>query len=204
MSIHHCPCSSSFWVQRKLVFRPWASVSYHGLHDSYYTYNINNLSRILTHNPIMGGSSYSPPPSRHRRGTHDPVPQVDAELPPPNTYNEFKQQKDPRAPWIRPAGESGRSGFHPIHFAHISFKSTSRASLVCNFLWPVVPAAIAVRYALPDHHVLIFTLSYIAMVPCANMIGFAGQELARKLPHVWGVLVEITYVSIYSELFAMC
>lgn len=32
------------------------------------------------------------------------------------------------------------------------------------------------------------------MVPCANMIGFAGQELARKFPHVWGVLTEITYV----------
>ncbi|KAH6899050.1 hypothetical protein B0T10DRAFT_601932 [Thelonectria olida] len=159
----------------------------------------------------MPGDSYSPPPSRHRR-THDPIPQTEGELPPPNTYNEFKrggggggggQPKDPRAPWIRPAGESGRSGFHPIHFTHISFKSTSRASLVCNFLWPVVPAAIAVRYALPDHHVLIFTLSYISMVPCANMIGFAGQELARKLPHVWGVLVEITIGSVVEIVLFM-
>ena len=48
---------------------------------------------------------------------------------------------------------------------------------------------------LPDHHVLIFTLAYIAMIPCANLIGFAGQELGRKLPHVAGVLTEITYVS---------
>ena len=46
---------------------------------------------------------------------------------------------------------------------------------------------------MPDNHVTIFALAYIAMVPCANMIGFAGQELARKLPHVLGVLTEITY-----------
>jgi Ca2+:H+ antiporter len=45
---------------------------------------------------------------------------------------------------------------------------------------------------MPDNHVTIFALAYIAMVPCANLIGFAGQELARKLPHVWGVLIEIT------------
>lgn len=48
--------------------------------------------------------------------------------------------------------------------------------------------------ALPEQHVAIFTLAYIAMVPCANLIGFAGQEFARKVPHVFGVLLEITYV----------
>jgi Ca2+:H+ antiporter len=49
---------------------------------------------------------------------------------------------------------------------------------------------------LPDRHILIFTLAYIAMVPCANLIGFAGQELSRKLPHVVGVLTEVTFGSI--------
>ena len=48
--------------------------------------------------------------------------------------------------------------------------------------------------AAPERHILIFSFAYIAMVPCANLIGFAGQELARKMPHVLGVLVEITYV----------
>ncbi|KAF4469413.1 ca2+:h+ antiporter [Fusarium albosuccineum] len=105
--------------------------------------------------------------------------------------------------WIKPVGESGRKGFHPLRFCHISFKSTSRASLVCNLFWPVVPAAIAVRYALPDHHTLIFILAYIAMVPCANLIGFAGQELARKLPHVFGVLTEITCGSIVEIVLFM-
>lgn len=95
-------------------------------------------------------------------------------------------------PGIKAAGESGRSGFHPLHFFRIIFRSSSKASRICNFLWPVVPAAIAVRYARPDNHLVIFILAYLAMIPCANLIGFAGQELARKVPHVWGVLIEVT------------
>lgn len=34
------------------------------------------------------------------------------------------------------------------------------------------------------------------MVPCANLIGFAGQELARKLPLVIGVILETFLASI--------
>jgi calcium/proton exchanger cax len=34
------------------------------------------------------------------------------------------------------------------------------------------------------------------MVPAANTIGFAGQELARKLPKVLGVLIETTLGSL--------
>jgi Ca2+:H+ antiporter len=99
---------------------------------------------------------------------------------------------------IKPAGESGRSGIDPFHFLRIIFRSSSKASRLCNILWPLVPAAIAVRYALPDNetsHLIIFVLAYVAMIPCANLIGFAGQELARKTPHVWGVLIETTYVA---------
>ncbi len=65
----------------------------------------------------------------------------------------------------------------------------------------LVPAAIAVRYALPESktsHLIIFVLAYLAMIPCANLIGFAGQELARKVPHVWGVLIETTYGPYYG------
>lgn len=39
-------------------------------------------------------------------------------------------------------------------------------------------------------------LNYIAMIPCANLIGFAGQELARKLHKVFGVLLETTLGSV--------
>ncbi|KAI6776088.1 hypothetical protein HG530_000033 [Fusarium avenaceum] len=150
---------------------------------------------------------------RHRSHNRNPNPEMrqssDRTLPVPSTYNEHKRGERRRngngtmSQFIKPAGESGRRGFHPIHFSKISFRSTSRASLLCNFLWPFVPAAIAVRYAMPDNHVTIFALAYIAMVPCANLIGFAGQELARKLPHVWGVLIEITIGSIVEIILFM-
>lgn len=91
---------------------------------------------------------------------------------------------------IHPDGESGRKGIHPHHFLRISARSTSKLSMAVNVLWPFVPAAIAIRYARPHDHVWIFALNYIAMVPSANLIGFAGQELARKLPKVFGVLLE--------------
>ncbi|KAI9836911.1 MAG: hypothetical protein M1837_003228 [Sclerophora amabilis] len=93
---------------------------------------------------------------------------------------------------IKPAGESGRRWIHPWHFLRICFRSTCFASRCVNVLWPVVPAAIAVNYALPSNHLLIFILNYIAMVPTANLVGFAGQELARKLSKVFGVLLETT------------
>lgn len=93
---------------------------------------------------------------------------------------------------VKPAGESGRRGLHPLHFFKIIWRSTSWLSRAVNILWPIVPAAIAVHYALPERHLLGFILAYIAMIPCANLIGFAGQELARKMPHVLGVLTETT------------
>lgn len=96
-------------------------------------------------------------------------------------------------PGIKAAGESGRRGIHPLKFFQVIGRSSCKASAAVNILWPVVPAAIAVRYTTNDH-LAIFVLAYIAMVPCANLIGFAGQEFGRKMPHVLGVLVETTYV----------
>jgi Ca2+:H+ antiporter len=97
---------------------------------------------------------------------------------------------------IQPGGESGRAGFHPVHFFRIIWRSTSRASRICNILWPVVPAAITVTYSRGDLHFAIFVLNYLAMIPCANLIGFAGQELARKLHKVFGVIMETTLGSV--------
>lgn len=88
---------------------------------------------------------------------------------------------------IHPDGESGRKGVHPWHFLRICFRSTSTASKVVNVLWPVVPAAIAIHFARPDLPLLVFALNYVAMIPGANLVGFAGQELARKLPRVFGM-----------------
>jgi Ca2+:H+ antiporter len=87
-------------------------------------------------------------------------------------------------------GESGRSGFHPTHFLHVLWLSSNPISQYMNLLWPFVPLAIIMHSALPSKPLLIFALSYIAMLPTANLIGFAGQELARKLPKVSGILIE--------------
>lgn len=88
------------------------------------------------------------------------------------------------------AGESGRTGIHPVHFLKVTFKSICTASMIVNILWPFVPAAIAMHFARPDLHVWVFALNYIAMVPSANVLGFAGGELAKKLPKVLGILLE--------------
>ncbi|KAI1208336.1 Sodium/calcium exchanger protein-domain-containing protein [Annulohypoxylon truncatum] len=104
---------------------------------------------------------------------------------------------------VKSAGESGRSGIHPLKFLAITWRSSNWVSRMVNILWPFVPAAIALHWAIEDHAVLKFSLAYVAMVPCANLIGFAGQELARKLPHMFGVLTEITIASIVEIILFM-
>ena len=41
------------------------------------------------------------------------------------------------------------------------------------------------------------------MIPCANLIGFAGQELARKLHKVIGILLETTLGSVVEIVMFM-
>ena len=104
---------------------------------------------------------------------------------------------------IQPNGESGRKGVHIVKCLVIIGKSASKASRAVNFLWPVVPAALAVRYSHPEWHLATFILNYIAMVPCANLIGFVGQEMARKLHRVLGILVETTFGSVVEIVLFM-
>lgn len=55
--------------------------------------------------------------------------------------------------------------------------------------------AIVLQYA-TDAPLWTFAISYIAMIPSANLLGFAGQEFARKMPKVAGILIETTFGSI--------
>jgi Ca2+:H+ antiporter len=55
--------------------------------------------------------------------------------------------------------------------------------------------AIVLRYT-TSAHLWIFATAYVAMVPTANLLGFAGQEFARKMPKVAGILIETTFGSI--------
>ncbi|KAI3338770.1 Ca2+ transporter [Ustulina deusta] len=97
---------------------------------------------------------------------------------------------------IKSAGESGRRGLHPVQLLKIIWASSSRVARAVNILWPFVPAALAVYYTETGPSTLRFSLAYIAMVPCANLVGFAGAELARKMPHMLGVLTETTIGSL--------
>lgn len=130
---------------------------------------------------------------RHRRKNESGgVNEQDIELNNPTTepttqkHHRFNHNGHKVTKGIKPEGESGRKGIHPWHFVWIGFRSTSKASMIVNVLWPFVPVAIAMHFARKDLHEWIFALNYIAMVPTANLVGFAGQELARKLPKVFG------------------
>jgi hypothetical protein len=155
------------------------------------------LSEKAVHSTSASGSGSLSPASVQRERRAHALPTHNGQINPTEVPDAVD---DGHVGWgvvrVRAAGESGRRGLHPWHFVRIAYRSSSTMSSYVNFLWPVVPAAIACRYALPDSHLLDFVLAYIAMVPCANLIGFAGQELARKVPHVIGVLVETTLGSV--------
>ncbi|KAK4458475.1 hypothetical protein QBC42DRAFT_233881 [Cladorrhinum samala] len=154
------------------------------------TANSKTKKRVTT----TSSSSSSPPLTSKNEHTNTlPLHNIPTS-PDPNPLSRqlTLPQRFTRSLRIKSHGESGRRGINPFHLLRICFRSSSTASRAVNVLWPVVPVAIAVRYALPSQQLLIFILSYIAMVPCANLIGFAGQELARKFSHVWGVLLETT------------
>ncbi|EPS35552.1 hypothetical protein H072_11055 [Dactylellina haptotyla CBS 200.50] len=97
---------------------------------------------------------------------------------------------------VHPDGESGRSGFHPTHFIGILWRSSNKVSSAVNYLWPFVPLALIFRYAITVSPLTLFGMTYVGMVPVANLLGFAGQEFARKMPKVSGILIETTFGSI--------
>lgn len=99
-------------------------------------------------------------------------------------------------------GESGRSGVHPLHFLSILWRSSSNVSMIVNVLWPFSILSI-ILYLATDLHLAIFATSYIGMIPAANMLGFAGQEFARKMPKVAGILIETTFGSIVEIILFM-
>ncbi|KAI9789944.1 MAG: hypothetical protein M1833_002137 [Piccolia ochrophora] len=147
-----------------------------------------------------------------RRNQAQSAPPIDGELTTPPHQSTEKRNRQSVLPThnqngnrvekkIQPAGESGRRGISPLLFLRICFRSSCKASLALNVLWPMVPPAIAVYFVYdqseePRRHLLIFILNYIAMVPSANLLGFAAQELARKIPKVLGVLMETAFGSV--------
>jgi Ca2+:H+ antiporter len=104
---------------------------------------------------------------------------------------------------IKPEGESGRRFVSPSKFPKLVWKSSSKVSGFCNLLWPFVPAAIVLHFLNTRHHAWTFAINYVAMVPVANLLGYAGQEFARKLPTVAGILIETTLGSVVEIVIFM-
>lgn len=104
---------------------------------------------------------------------------------------------------IQQDGESGRSGFHPLHFFYVTWYSSNEVSKWLNIFWPFVPAGIAAHFALKDHHATVFALTYLGVIAPANLLGSAGQELARKLPRVLGILLETALGSVVEIILFM-
>ena len=58
-------------------------------------------------------------------------------------------------------------------------------------------------FGFPHKELWVFICAYIGMVPAANLVGFAGQELARKIPKVIGVILETTFGSLVEIILFM-
>lgn len=63
-------------------------------------------------------------------------------------------------------------------------------SMMTNSLWPFTIAAMALHFFLNENQLWIFITAYVGMVPAANLVSFAGHQLAQKLPNAFGVIVE--------------
>jgi len=105
---------------------------------------------------------------------------------------------------IQAEGESGRSWFHPWHFLHVCWSSSSDVSQWTNLLWPFTITAMILHFGFREQVPMwVFITAYIGMVPAANLLGFAGQELARKIPKVAGVILETTFGSLVEIILFM-
>ena len=121
---------------------------------------------------------------------HDGTPEHD------HSHGSLPTHEDHTLFNVAQEGESGRKGFHPTKFLSITWRSSCNASKYVNVLWPFVLIAIILHFAAPGLHMWVFAMSYIGMIPAANLVGFAGQELARKMPKVAGILIETALGSI--------
>jgi Ca2+:H+ antiporter len=60
------------------------------------------------------------------------------------------------------------------------------------------------HFAKPEWHLPIFVTSYIGMLPAANLLGFAGQELSRKIKHkAFAMILETTFGSVVEIILFM-
>lgn len=62
----------------------------------------------------------------------------------------------------------------------------------CNYLLPIVPAAIVVG-ALKPNPVVVFILNFLAIIPLASLLSDATEELAEHVGQTLGGLLNATF-----------
>lgn len=75
--------------------------------------------------------------------------------------------------------------------------------MLINVLWPFVPVGVAFYYRHIGSTLARFIIHYLAMLPAAHLLGFASQELCRKLPKVPGLSLEVTLGSVVEMILFM-
>jgi Ca2+:H+ antiporter len=62
-----------------------------------------------------------------------------------------------------------------------------------SWLFAVLPATVLAKYLLPERHILIFVLSAASLIPLANLLSMATEQLARHTGHTLGALLSVTF-----------
>ncbi|KAK0750071.1 hypothetical protein B0T18DRAFT_437417 [Schizothecium vesticola] len=78
-------------------------------------------------------------------------------------------------------------------FTNTMQASSCTASQYVNLRWPLVPVALVLQLLPHQNPLAQFLSAYLAVIPTANLVGFAGQEFARKMPKVMGILIEVAF-----------
>lgn len=115
---------------------------------------------------------------------------------PHNNHSHHAGESSSLLPSIHPDGESHRSGVSPKHFLAVLWKSSNAVSQYVNLLFPFSFLAIILNFVPHVSPLVVFGVAYVGMIPAANLLGHAGQEFARKMPKVSGILIETTFGSI--------
>jgi len=72
-----------------------------------------------------------------------------------------------------------------------------------NWLLPLVPVTIVLRFAAPDSHVLLFILAGIAIIPLAGWMGKATEHLADRSGEALGGLLNATFGNMAEIIIAI-
>jgi len=74
-----------------------------------------------------------------------------------------------------------------LHWATYNLKNK------IHWLFAFLPLTILARYLLPGHHILVFALAAASLIPLANLLSEATEQLASHTGHTLGALLNVTF-----------